>query len=1099
MFILQNLISDDEKNIKNNLTNNKINNKRRYKVELQIAGSSSDATAIQIDNYITIPSNEHQYIAYLRDNYYLRRGSKNSEIFDFGKNPANLPAYILEQGLLVEGYRSLLYKSYKIRGQSHEPVITNDTSGMNLMELLYNEALIKLVNGLAIATYFLTHRKRIAYEGDGTSAVTPEDQQAYKVAGKVAYNRLKDINPQMLTYILADLERMKPTSQDLNYIIRSIALRAMRKKRIKWIDNASEGYQVQNLQGSSVVSRDRLSGNSQLDITSEAGIVQEILSHEAVDGIQLGGASLAEQREAIDEGFRAGIGENQQAIQAAQEQLREITQQYNLLNGRLGLAEQTLAQMESLSVDDIQQLITTAEGRINQEIGNSEERIMQATQANLVQVSSESQQALANSLQLGNLVANLNAYVYNTVTQGLIPHIMALQNAITQHSGNLFAMQQSITDIQRQVTANREEFNQRITAETGRATAAESQLRTDLDQEALTRQKTASKLGTKIATVQGDLTSNIDQLNTDIQGLSASNQRTFSKFGSRIATLHRRSLELDTKIDTVNQQLQDSIGEEREKREREIQAVIQQQDENRTELYGQYLDLQRTLMQEIGKVDVENKQQLQRIDFTIYQAFSLVNQYNYESNLRDQYLLQELGKEIIRATAAEGQMRTDLDQEAQTRQKSASKLGTKIATVQRDLVANIDQINTEIERLSASNQRTFSRFGSRIATLHRRSVDLDNKIDTVNQQLQASIGQERETREREIQAVIQQQDENRTELYGLYLDLQRELMEEIGRVETQGKQELRRIDNTINQGFQLLDTYNQESILRDQFLFQLIENETLRATGAEGQLRTDLGVEKDRATGAEGQLRTDLGVEKDRATGAEGVLQTGLDDETRRATGAEGVLQTGLDDETRRATGAEGVLQTGLDDETRRATGAEGVLQTGLDDETRRATGAEGVLQTGLDDETRRATGAEGVLQTGLDDETRRATGAEGVLQTKVTKRYQQQETEKAIRKRKLLNVNNRITNLQKISKRRNISHNINLDTQVRRLDNKLKDNVEELTSSIEDLQVEMNSNASDQKQINQKMAVAMSKLAETNIRNVAQINKMKKLMPFGI
>lgn len=30
-------------------------------------------------------------------------------------------------------------------------------------------------------------------------------------------------------------------------------------------------------------------------------------------------------------------------------------------------------------------------------------------------------------------------------------------------------------------------------------------------------------------------------------------------------------------------------------------------------------------------------------------------------------------------------------------------------------------------------------------------------------------------------------------------------------------------------------------------------------------------------------------------------------------------------------------------------------------------------------------------------------------------------------------------------------------------------------------------------------MAVAMSKLAETNIRNVAQINKMKKLMPFGI
>lgn len=220
-----------------------------------------------------------------------------------------------------------------------------------------------------------------------------------------------------------------------------------------------------------------------------------------------------------------------------------------------------------------------------------------------------------------------------------------------------------------------------------------------------------------------------------------------------------------------------------------------------------------------------------------------------------------------------------------------------------------------------------------------------------------------------------------------------------------------------------------------------LQEEIDRATGAEGQLSTEIDIqagritsEITRATAEEGVLSSRItqtaeaiSTEVTRATTEEGVLRSSITQtaeaitaEVTRATTEEGTLSSritqtaeAINSEVTRATGAEGTLssritQTAADitSEVTRATAAEGVLQSSITQnadaitaEVTRATTEEGALssritQTASDitSEVTRASAAEGALSTritqnadAISAEVTRATGAEGTLSTRVT------------------------------------------------------------------------------------------------------------------
>ena len=129
-----------------------------------------------------------------------------------------------------------------------------------------------------------------------------------------------------------------------------------------------------------------------------------------------------------------------------------------------------------------------------------------------------------------------------------------------------------------------------------------------------------------------------------------------------------------------------------------------------------------------------------------------------------------------------------------------------------------------------------------------------------------------------------------------------------------------RIDNLVANLKTLQD--NIDAIQEDlNDLHQTITQEIGQAiTNLQGLISD----EETRATGVEGQLRTDLTAETNRATTAEGTLQSAINSEVTARQTADTTLQENITAEVTRATGVEGQLRTDLTAETNRATTAEG-------------------------------------------------------------------------------------------------------------------------------------------------------------------------------
>ena len=226
----------------------------------------------------------------------------------------------------------------------------------------------------------------------------------------------------------------------------------------------------------------------------------------------------------------------------------------------------------------------------------------------------------------------------------------------------------------------------------------------------------------------------------------------------------------------------------------------------------------------------------------------------------------------------------------------------------------------------------------------------------------------------------------------------------------------------------------------------LISDEETRATGVEGQLRTDLTAETTRATTAEGTLQSAINSEVTARQTADTTLQENITAEITRATGVEGQLKTDLTAEITRATTAEEELENKKADKSDTYTKSEidgklsggmhfkgtvptydelpnnpevgdmyNVLDTGanyawngtmwdklsenidlsdyatityvdgkLSDEATARQTADTTLQTNITAEVTRATGIENQLRTDLTAETNRATTTEKTLQDNI-------------------------------------------------------------------------------------------------------------------
>ena len=107
---------------------------------------------------------------------------------------------------------------------------------------------------------------------------------------------------------------------------------------------------------------------------------------------------------------------------------------------------------------------------------------------------------------------------------------------------------------------------------------------------------------------------------------------------------------------------------------------------------------------------------------------------------------------------------------------------------------------------------------------------------------------------------------------------------------------------------------------------QAITDEATARRNADSDLSAGLSTELSRALSAEGVLTSDLAAEVARATSAETGLASDIAAETSRATAAEGVNATAISAETTRATTVEASLAQDIADESLRAQGAEAVL-----------------------------------------------------------------------------------------------------------------------------------------------------------------------------
>ena len=128
-----------------------------------------------------------------------------------------------------------------------------------------------------------------------------------------------------------------------------------------------------------------------------------------------------------------------------------------------------------------------------------------------------------------------------------------------------------------------------------------------------------------------------------------------------------------------------------------------------------------------------------------------------------------------------------------------------------------------------------------------------------------------------------------------------------------------------------------------------VADETQRAEGAEGALRSSIASEVSRAKAKEAALQRDIDAEVQRATSKEASLQQSITDETQRAKAKETELQNGINAEKQRAEAKEAQLGNKIDGEKARAQQAESTLSTDISNERQRAQGAEFDLSARID------------------------------------------------------------------------------------------------------------------------------------------------------
>ena len=172
------------------------------------------------------------------------------------------------------------------------------------------------------------------------------------------------------------------------------------------------------------------------------------------------------------------------------------------------------------------------------------------------------------------------------------------------------------------------------------------------------------------------------------------------------------------------------------------------------------------------------------------------------------------------------------------------------------------------------------------------------------------------------------------------------------------------------------------AIGEELMLSTIIAGEIATARSEEQQLSTLIANEKARAIAQEQYLSTTIHSEILRALAEDDTMDSALAQEILRATTIENVLSTSIVTERLRATGVEETLSTNIATEKSRAVTEELQLTSSITAEVTRATGAESGLSTLIADEKSRAILAEQGLSTGLGSEVTRATGAESGLST---------------------------------------------------------------------------------------------------------------------